>query len=224
MSFARISTDNDVVNTITTAHDAGIMPKSRQIFIHSLPETSPLDDQAGVDYLMASRLIKNLMVLKEQSATQPVLVHLQTPGGSYSEGMAIYDTIRFMPFHVTMLVYTHARSMSSIILQAADWRVMMPESYFMMHWGDMEFVGETRSIVSHVDFMKDYQHPRMMEIYVDKARQGSKFRGWSSSRVNSYLQKAMEKEGDCFLPASEAVKWGLADEVFDGDWEGLLRN
>ena len=223
MSNAKISTDNDIANTFTTVHDNGILPKSRQMFIHSLPETSEYDSQSGVDYLMAAQVIKNLMVLKEQSEKEPVLIHLQTPGGHYSEGMAIYDTIRFMPFHVTMLVYTHARSMSSIILQAADWRVMMPNSYFMMHWGDMAFVGETRSTISHVDFMKKYQHPRMMEIYVAKARQGSRFRGWSSSRVYSYLARAMEKEGDCFLSSSEAVKWGFADEVFDGDWEGLFR-
>ena len=58
--------------------------------------------------------------------------------------MAIYQAIEACPNYVTILNYTHARSMSSLIFLAADWRAMLPYSTYMFHEGTWGFEGTVR--------------------------------------------------------------------------------
>jgi ATP-dependent protease ClpP protease subunit len=117
---------------IQSVHDYWLDVDSRQMWIHGKHDYYRDEEvEPGVEYMMATTVIKNLHVLLNHSESEPVVIHLHTCGGDYQEGMAIYDAIKSMPYYVNMINYTHARSMSSIIFQAADNRVMMPNSYFM---------------------------------------------------------------------------------------------
>lgn len=92
-------------------------------------------DESGVDGFMAGYFIKGMHVLESKSKTQEITIIMNNPGGDAYHGMAIYDFIRMTLCPCTIKVYGYAMSMGSIILQAADYRVMMPNSRFMMHYG-----------------------------------------------------------------------------------------
>lgn len=176
----------------------------------------------GVDYQMASVFIRNLNSMVHVS-DEPILVHMKTCGGDVSEGFAIYDAIKTCSVPVVILSYTHARSMSSIILQAADKRVLMPNSYFMFHRGSAEFAGEQRAVRSMVRFYERYED-LMLAVYIDamKATPGSKHYDSHPDALKILLSTRMGNEVDVFLTAKQTVEWGLADEIFDkgtGTWE-----
>lgn len=179
--------------------------------------------EPGVEYQMSARFIKNLHVLTNIDPKRPILIHMKTCGGDWTEGMAIYDTIWSCPNPITILSYTHARSMSSIILQVADRRVLMPNSYFMLHEGTLGFVGTTKSFHSVADFDKRVVRPAMLNIYTNKLKQKGKFSRRSPERIREMLQAEMDKKEDVYLTPAEAVDWGFADEIFNRNWAALTK-
>jgi ATP-dependent Clp protease protease subunit len=208
---------------IDYVHEHWIDPDSRELWIHGVDISGSSYEgiEPGVEYIMATKVIKNLHFFRKQSTKDPVLIHLHTCGGVWEEGMAIYDTIRSMPYPVTMISYTHARSMSSIILQAADKRVLMPSSYFMFHYGTLGTDGDAKSVYSQVDFTKQ-QDEVMIDIYVDCVRNSEKFKDQSETKIRKTLVDIMNKKGDVFLKAEEAIEWGFADEILQ-EWPSYLK-
>lgn len=203
---------NDLLNSI---HEHWIDPINREMWIHGIDMSGPGYDgtEPGVEYLMATKVIKNLHYLMKQSSSKPVLIHLHSCGGMWEDGMAIYDTIKSMPYHVTMINYTHARSMSSIILQAADKRILMPNSHFMFHFGTLSLDDNCVNVYSAVDFNKICDE-KMVEIYIEKMINSDKFGSFSERKIRNYLRSEMFEKGDVYLTADEAVKWGFADSIF----------
>lgn len=200
---------------IETTHDYWIDAKSRQMWIQGIEGNMHEEEgEVGVEYQMANRVIKNLNILMNQSWDKEILVHLHTCGGIYEEGMAIYDNVKAMPMHVKMLCHTHARSMSSIIFQAADDRVMFPNSTFMFHWGTTSIYGEYKTVVSTIEFSKK-DCETMLDIYVDKCQHGEKFEGWESNKIKKYIKRHADEKGDVYLTAEEAVQWGFADRIIE---------
>jgi len=205
------------IDRILTTHNHWIDAESREMWIHGMyiPESDMLDvGEPGVEYMMATTVIKNLHLLRKQSSRAAVTIHMHCCGGDWSEGMAIYDAISLMPYHVTIISYTHARSMSSIILQAADKRLMMPNSYFMFHLGDYGIEGDVRSVYSNMEFDKRTDET-MLDIYVESAKEGEKFKNWEDDKIREHLNSCLEKKADVFLTAEEAVQWGFADGILE---------
>ncbi|MDO8668776.1 MAG: ATP-dependent Clp protease proteolytic subunit [Candidatus Buchananbacteria bacterium] len=203
---------------VEKVHNHWIDVVNRDIWIHGVDMNTDSYQgiEPGVEFMMANKVIKNLHILRRQSAAEPVTIHLHTCGGIYEEGMAIYDTIKSMPYQVTIISYTHARSMSSIIFQAGDIRLMMPNSYFMFHLGTLELGGELRTVQSNIDFIK-LGAKTMVDIYVEKARGGPKFKGWSQEKIRALINREMEKKSDVFLTPEQAIDWGFADGILQ-EW------
>ena len=199
-------------------HEFGIDVPNRELYLVGEP-TLLTDEDPGVEYMMASRIIRNLRMLVLRG-DGPILIHMKSCGGYETEGFAIYDTILSCPCHVTILSYTHARSISSIILQAADHRVLMPSSYFMFHRGTLEVDGDVTAVQSYIQFSKLWER-QMLDIYTAKMKQKGKYIKWSEKRIRELIDEEMNKKVDVYLTAQEAVDWGLADCVFDGNWKGL---
>jgi len=176
--------------------------------------------EPGVEFAMVNRFIRNLNFLMKKSQ-EPILIHMKTCGGHWSEGIAIYDAIKTCPNHVCILSYTHARSMSSLIFQAADKRVMMPHSTFMFHDGTMGTDGTVKQFLTEAEEVKK-EREQMMKIYVDVMKQKGKCRRWSRQKIYDWLRAQMDKKEDVYLDAKQAVQYGFADEIFDGDWDNLL--
>lgn len=197
--------------------------KTRQVWLHGTPlqasSVVELGVEPGVEYIMATKLIKNLHILKNDSETKGVLIHMHTCGGDYTEGMAIYDTIKSMPFPVTIVSYTHARSMSSIILQAADKRILMPNSYFLFHRGTTYIEADALTARS-ISKWCDEKELVMIDIYADVMVRSKKYRKYSKTQLREIVIDHMNRKGDVYLSPAEAVEWGFADEVFR-DWKSI---
>jgi len=209
-------------NSLQDIHEYWVDIDRREIWIHGFDTNIQSDyegNEPGVDYMMANRVIKNLHMLRYASAKKPVVVHLHTCGGIWEEGMALYDTIRMMPYPVTMVSYTHARSMSSIILQAADTRLMLPNSCFMFHYGTLAVGGHAPTVHSNVDFARQNDQT-MLSIYVERCFGSKHFKKKSREEVRAELAMMMDKKGDVFLTAQQAVDWGFADGILE-NWSDL---
>lgn len=227
MSINSIALSAEDSYALDSIHGQCIHIPSRQIWLHGTPldlmDVSSAGPEPGVEYMMASKFEKNLELLRLISENDPVIVHLHTCGGMFEEGMAIYDAIKLMPFKVILINRTHARSMSSIILQAADIRFMLPHSHFMFHGGTLGVEGETRTVYSNVDFCREFMDKIMLDIYTEKALQGTKFRSkkiWPEEKLREFIKSQMDKKGDVFLTAKQAISWGFADQILT-DWSQI---
>jgi ATP-dependent protease ClpP protease subunit len=199
--------------------------KSNHIYLMSVDrgyDASGDNSEPGIDYVIANRFVRNFNLCMRVNPESPVLIHQKTNGGVWEEGMAIYDTIRSTSQLVTILNYTHARSMSSIIFQAANKRVMMPHSYFLFHDGTFGMEGTVKQIRSAVDYDKTCSD-RMIDIYVKSMKRAPYWKGKTDKQIASWLKSEMEAKEDVYLNASDTVKFGFADEIFDYNWENLTK-
>jgi ATP-dependent protease ClpP protease subunit len=223
----RISKDHTEMESlsdkIALAHHFDIDASQRIIYLMGVEDHPDMDWlEPGIEYRLANRFIRNINLLSSDSPDEPILVCMKSCGGDWNEGMAIYDAIIAAPAPVTILNYTHARSMTSIIFQAANKRVMMPYSTFMFHEGTWEDYGTLKSVGSAWDFGK-LSSEQMLDIYVDvmKSSLHGKARHWSRKRIREWLVTQMNNKEEVYLTAEEAVSWGFADELFSG-WPTLF--
>lgn len=179
-----------------------------------------LREEPGIEYQMSARLIKNLQILASLDPGRPILIHMKTMGGDWNEGMAIYNAIRQAVNPIIILNRTHARSMSSIILQAARKRVMMPNTYFMFHEGTLSASDTYKGFMSFAEWSKK-ENPVMLETYAQRMKQKGVFSQKPKTEIKEMLQEFMNKKQEKYLTAKQTVDWGLADEIFDGDWTKL---
>ncbi len=198
-------------------HDYYFDPVAREIWVGGIQATAT-DEELGVDHCMARLFISNLRML-DSANQEPILVHLATVGGVWEYGMAMYDAIAACGSPVVTLSYGHAKSMSSIIPQAADYRVLTPHCLFMIHFGEAEFAGTSKAAVTHAKEL-ERANAQMMDIYTGVCHGGRLFRGSKLHTIRKYLQAKMDEKEDWYMTAREAVDYGFADAVLgDPGWE-----
>jgi ATP-dependent protease ClpP protease subunit len=199
--------------------------KSNHIYLMSVDrgyEVETGGEETGIDYVIANRFVRNFNLCMRVNPTTPVLIHQKTCGGNPEEGLAIYDTIRSTSQLVTILNYTHARSMSSIIFQAANKRVMMPHSYFLFHQGTFGIDGTVKQARSALAWDKVFENT-MIDIYINSMKRAPYWKGKTEKQIKKWLKDEMNKKEDVYINALDAVKFGFADEVFDYNWENLTK-
>jgi len=200
------------MSDIESIHNQNIDLKQREIYLHG--HHGPFEDDPGVEYRMATTFIKNLRHL-DYLKNEPILIHMHSLGGNWGDGMAIYDSITLSRSHITILVYGQAESMSSIMLQAADKRMMMPNSYFMCHYGSSGNSGNYLDTQNWSKFEEKILDT-MLDIYTARSKKGKyfkeKFKTVTMEKVKRFLKRKL-KDGDWYLTAHEAVYYGLADNV-----------
>lgn len=193
-------------------HTHHINPNTRDIYLHS-HYTEDNEVEPGVDYRQATTFIKNLHFL-DQPQYRPILVHLHSQGGSWDDGMAMFNAIQFAQSYVTMLAYAQASSMSGVIFQAAELRVMMPDCHFLMHHGVSggSFV-HPFGLKNEAEF-QIRATKRMLRIFAERANVGPFFKKKKTNTVETiynFFDKKLKTEVDWYLDAEEAVFYGLAD-------------
>lgn len=195
-------------------HNYGASLNSREIFLHNYYSSE--EENPGVDYRMANVFLKNIKILDKKSNDE-ITIHMNSIGGEWSDGMAIFDAIAMCKSYVKIIVYGQAESMSSIILQSADERIMSRHSYFMPHYGTTDANGEYLNVQNWVRFEKNICNI-MFDIYADSCYRGKYFKdkygGTKDSipKVNAWLKRKL-KDGDWFLNAEDCVYYGFADKV-----------
>lgn len=212
---------------IAQRHSLGIDQDLSEIEIFAEEHyTSDNQEEPGVEYVMANKAIRNLRVLgeKNRDSGTPILIHLKTGGGDWNEGIAIYNAIKFCPVPTVILNHGEASSMSSIIFQAADRRIMMPDTTYMMHWGQDGHHGDSKEVASTFRFFhEDYKiNEVMLEKYIKGIQRKDKEKTYR--RIRNELVKQLNAKNAVWYTAEKAVESGLADGIFDGDWKKLTRN
>ena len=150
--------------------DQNLDIETRTIYMGSMG-SSYEEGESGVDNFMAEYFIKGMHFL-ESRGKKPINIIMNNPGGDWYHGMAIYDSIKYSSCVNSIKVYGHAMSMGSIILQAADERIMMPSSRFMIHYGTDG----------------KYSHSKITEKWAEEAKRNN------HDMENIYLDKMLEKE------------------------------
>lgn len=208
---------------ITHLHEYDLDLTSNHIYLMGVDRGYDITglDEPGIEYVISKRFIKNINLCMRANPDKPIIVHMKTCGGLWEEGMAIYDAIKSCPSRVIILNYTHARSMSSIIFQAADKRVMMPHSYFMFHDGTYGIEGTVKQVRTAMEFDKK-NDITMLNIYAEKMNEKGEFAGKGITKIKKWLREQMDKKEDVFLSADRTVELGLADEIFDYNWNKLM--
>ena len=200
------------IDTILDTHSFGLDVDHREIYLHSY--ISNTDEDPGVDYRMASHFAKNIRIL-DLINEKPIIIHMHSIGGDWNDGMSIYDSIKICKSHVTIVVYGQAESMSSIVLQAADTRVMMPNTYFMCHFGSNGCEGSFLDVQNAAKFEK-IMAETMMDIYTARCLKGKYFKenyeSINEEKIKTFLKRKL-KDGDWYLTSQETVHYGFADLV-----------
>lgn len=197
-------------------HDYGANIATREIFLHNHYHTED-NQNPGVEYRMSNTFLKNLRALDMRS-DQAITIHMQSIGGDWSDGMAIYDAISMCRSYVTIIAYGQASSMSSIILQAADYRALTPNTHFMCHFGSTDISMDYLSAMNYADYEKQ-MCDIMFNIYAKRCVDGKFFaekfgKKPSEKQVKQYLIRKF-KSGDWYMGANEAIYYGFADAVLN---------
>ena len=154
-----------VVRDIDKWFDLNVDTDTRTIYMGSTGYTFD-ESETGVDHSMAEYFIKGMHTLESKN-NKPILIIMNNPGGDWYHGMAIYDAIKYSSCECTIKVYGHAMSMGSIILQAADNRIMMPNSRFMIHYGYDGKSGHAKIVYKWADEGKRINW-EMENLYLEK--------------------------------------------------------
>lgn len=206
---------SELETLISDIHTYYVNYHSREIYLHSAYSSDENTGEPGVEYRMATTFVKNLHVLQNQ-AISSVLVHMHSIGGEWTDGMAIFNAIRFAPSPVTIVAYAQASSMTGVILQSADKRILAPDCEFMLHHGSISMSATSPAAKSAID-VNERQCRRMVEIFARRAVKSSKFfkdKNFTEAKVKAFIQKKIETKTDWYLPAEEAVFYGFADGIF----------
>jgi ATP-dependent Clp protease protease subunit len=150
---------------------------------------------------MANAVCAQLLFLQSQDATKEISVYVNSPGGSVTAGLAIYDTMQFVKCPIATYCLGQAASMGAVLLSAGakGRRFALPNARIMIHqpWGGAE--GKASDI----------------EI---TAREILRLKEVLNSILSRHSGKSMEEvikdtDRDHFMSAEEAKEWGLVDEI-----------
>ncbi|MGH8708652.1 MAG: ATP-dependent Clp endopeptidase proteolytic subunit ClpP [Burkholderiales bacterium] len=149
----------------------------------------------------ANLIVAQLLFLESENPDKDIFFYINSPGGSVSAGLAVYDTMQFIKPDVSTLCVGQAASMGSLLLAAGDKdkRFILPNSRVMIHQPMGGFQGQATDIEIHAKEIL-YLRQRLNEIF-------AKHTGKSIEVI------ARDSERDFFLGAEDAVKYGLVDKV-----------
>jgi len=189
--------------------DYDVHPETRTIYLGSI-NYDPEHGESGTDGAMAERLIKGLHILDSSApdGDKPITIIMNNPGGDVYHGLAIYDAIKACKNHITVKVFGHAMSMGSIILQAADRRIMAPNSKMMIHYGSWGINDHAKNFQNWAVESKKFMS-FMEQIYLEKIQE--KHSGFKLAKIKEMC------DFDTVFTAKEALDLGLIDEIIGGE-------
>ena len=206
---------NQKHDIIEEVHSYNLFLDTREIFLHGEEDHENCD--SGVDFKMCNRFLKNIKIL-EAAGDDPIIVHQHSIGGDWAEGMMIYDLIINCNCHIIFIMHGTACSMGSIIPQAADTRIIMPNCTFMIHDGSSGIDGTYKQIQSNAR-LEEQMRDIMLDIYGGVCVNGHFFQKEQADikKTKQYIINKMNEKEDWWLFAREAVAHGFADAVFGDD-------
>jgi ATP-dependent protease ClpP protease subunit len=205
------STNKEQDNDLNLIHSYNIDVKNRELYLHSYLSD---DEETGVDYRSAVIFEKNLRYLNTLSL-EPILVHMHLPGGDWQDCLGIYDSIKASKSKVIIIAAAKVESSSSVLLQAADLRILMPNTNFLIHYGSLSIDNEHKAALSMVQW-SDKESEKMIEVFTEKCMNSSisKEKNWKRMMARKHIVSQLATKRDWILTAEEAVRYGFADGIF----------
>ena len=166
--------------------------KERVIFI-----TGPIEDH------MANLVVAQLLFLEAENPEKDINIYINSPGGSVTSGMSIYDTMSYIKPDISTLCIGQASSMGAILLTGGTKgkRFALPNSRIMIHQPLGGFQGQATEIEIHAQ-----------EILKIRTKLNEILSQHSGKDIDKVSQ---DTERDNFMSGDEAVKYGLIDKVID---------
>ena len=163
----------------------------------------------------ASLLVAQLLYLEAEDPDRDILFYINSPGGSVTAGLAIYDTMQFIKCDVSTIVLGQACSMGSFLAQAGTpgKRLVLPESRTMIHRVSSGTPGTRGSV--HVQELQFEDAKRAFEESVRINERLTQLYVKHNTAGKTYDELFGDMKFDTFLSAAEAVEYGLADRVVD---------
>ncbi len=151
---------------------------------------------------MANLIVAQLLYLESES-DKDISVYVNSPGGSVTAGMAIYDCMQFVGPDIRTIVMGQACSMGSLLAQAGakGKRMILPNARHMIHQPSGGSRGQATDMLIQVTEILEMKK-NLTQIYVDHNSAGKTFE-----------QFAADMERDNFMSATQAVEYGLADQI-----------
>ena len=160
-----------------------------------------------IDDVIASLAVAQMLFLQGEDPLEPISLYINSPGGSITAGLAIYDTMQYIKPEVHTWCIGQAASMAAVLLAAGaeGHRHALPYSRILIHqpWGGMQGQATDISI---------------------QAQEILRMRDWVNEILARHTGQDMAKietdtERDYYMTAAEAVKYGIVDQVAEGATE-----
>ena len=166
--------------------------KERVIFL-----SGPIDDN------ISNLVVAQLLFLESENPEKDISIYINSPGGSISAGLAIYDTMQFISSSVSTLCIGQAASMGALLLAGGDKgkRYVLPNSRIMIHQPLGGFQGQASDFEIHA---KEILH---MKKVVNEIL--AKHTGQTIKKIEK------DTDRDNFLDANAAIKYGIVDKVLN---------
>ncbi len=166
--------------------------KERIIFV-----VGPIDDH------MANLVVAQLLFLESENPTKEINLYVNSPGGSVTAGLSVYDTMQFVKPSISTLCIGQAASMGAILLAGGSKkkRFALPNSRVMIHQPLGSFQGQA------TDF--DIQAKEILSIRSRLNEILSKHTGQTLKKIQN------DTERDNFMTSSDALKYGIIDEILE---------
>ena len=155
-----------------------------------------------IDDAVANTVIAQLIFLEAKDPTKPINMYINSPGGSVSAGLAIYDTMNYIRSEVCTICVGMAASMGAFLLSsgAKGKRFALPNSEIMIHQPLGGVSGQASDIKIHAD-------------HIIKTRE--KLNAILAANTGKDISTvAADTDRDNFLSAKEALEYGLIDEIY----------
>jgi ATP-dependent Clp protease protease subunit len=164
--------------------------KERVVFL-----VGPVNDTA------ANVIVAQMLFLESENPDKDIHFYINSPGGSVSAGMAVYDTMQFIKPDVSTLCVGMAASMGAFLLAAGTKgkRFALPNSTILIHQPSGGFQGQVSDIERHAQYVIDLKH-RFIKLM-------AQFTGRSEEQVER------DHDRDNFLWAEAAREYGIVDKV-----------
>ena len=152
---------------------------------------------------MANLIVAQLLFLESENPDKDIHLYINSPGGSVTAGLAIYDTMQFVRPHVTTMCVGQAASMGALLLAGGEkgMRFSLPNSRIMVHQPSGGYQGQASDIMIHAAETQKLKD-RLYDIYVKHTGQTKKA-----------VEKALDR--DNFMSPEEAKDWGHIDEIVE---------
>lgn len=186
----------------TVVDTTGVSERAYDIYSRLLKERIIFIDGEISDET-ADLAVAQLLFLEAEDPKKEINLYINSPGGSVTAGLAIYDTMQYIRPDVCTICMGQAASMAALILAggAKGKRFILPSARVMIHqpWGGVE--GQTSDIAIHAK-----EIIRLKKLSIDYL---AKHTGKSSEQV------AQDIERDYFMTSDEAVNYGIVDTILN---------